>query len=39
MKDTFDLQKFLLTNKTFENFNPIISESLKKDKKPLNTGP
>jgi hypothetical protein len=36
MKDTFDLQKFLLTNKTFENFNPIISESLKKEKKPLN---
>jgi hypothetical protein len=36
MKDTFDLTKFLKENKTFENFNPLLSESLKKDKTPLN---
>jgi hypothetical protein len=26
MKDNFDLRKFLTENKTFENFNPIISK-------------
>jgi hypothetical protein len=36
MKDTFDLTKFLKENKTFENFNPLLSESPKKDKTPLN---